>query len=86
VYFGILVLEQVVNVALSKRRFQIYLGLAVNRLAIDYVAWCGRSLWNIGTGNDLLYPQGLSTRISDVRISVLVLDSIVNDVARIVDT
>jgi len=38
-----------------------------------------------GTGNDILYPQGLSTRIirriSDVRISVLVLDSIVDDVA-----
>ena len=28
-YFGILVLEQVVNVALSKRRFQMWLGLAV---------------------------------------------------------
>ncbi len=38
-YFGILGLEQVVNVTLSKRRFQIYLGLAVNRLAMDYVAW-----------------------------------------------
>ncbi len=33
----------------------------------------------------ILYPQGLSTRISDVRISVLVLDSIVDDVAVIVD-
>ncbi len=36
-YFCILVLEQVVNVTLSKRRFQISLGLAVNRLAMDYV-------------------------------------------------
>ena len=35
---------------------------------------------------DLLYPQGLSTLISDVKIYVLVLDSIVNDVAMIVDT
>ncbi len=39
IYFGILVLEQVVNVTLSKLRFQIYLGLAVDRLAMDYVAW-----------------------------------------------
>ena len=30
--------------------------------------------------------EALSTRISDVRISVLVLDSIVDDVAMIVDT
>jgi hypothetical protein len=35
--FGILVLEQVVNVALSKQRFQMELGLAVDRLAMDYV-------------------------------------------------
>jgi hypothetical protein len=42
-YFGILFLEQVVNVAISKRRFQIQLGLAVNRLAMNYVAWSGRS-------------------------------------------
>ncbi len=40
---------------------------------------------NIGRGNDLLYPQGLSPWISAVRIYVLVLDSIVDDVARIVD-
>ncbi len=52
---------------------------------MDYVAWWGRSLQNIGTGN-LLYPQGLSTLIWDIRISVLVLDSIVDDVAMIVDT
>ena len=37
--FGILVLEQVVNVALRKREFQIWLGLAVDRLAMDNVAW-----------------------------------------------
>ena len=44
-------------------------------------------VWNVGTGNDLLFPQGLCTRISDVRISVLVLDSVVDDVAAmIVDT
>ena len=84
IYLGILVLEPVVKVAFSKRRFQIQLGLAVNRLAMDYVALLGRSLRNIGRGNDLLSPQGLSTRISDVRISVLVLDSIVD--AMIVDT
>ena len=36
--------------------------------------------------NDLLYPQGLCTRISDVRMFVLVLDSIVEDTAMIVDT
>ena len=41
---------------------------------------------DIGRGNYLLYPEGLSTWISDVRISVLVLDSIVDDVARIIDT
>ena len=41
---------------------------------------------NIGTGIDLLYPQGLRTRILDVRIYVLALDSVVNDVAMIVDT
>ena len=68
-YFGLLVLEQVVNVALSKWRFQIQIGLALDRLAMEYVAWRGRSLRNIGTGNDLLYPQGLCPRISDVRIS-----------------
>ena len=39
VYFGLLVLEQAVNVALSKRRFQILLELAVDRLAMDCVAW-----------------------------------------------
>ena len=38
----------------------------------------------IGTGNDLLYPQGLCTLISDVRISVLVLDSVVDDVAAMI--
>ena len=38
-YFGILVLEQVVNVTLSKRRFQIELGLEADRLAMEYVAW-----------------------------------------------
>ena len=38
-YFGILVLEQVVNVALSKRKFQIQIGVALDRLARDYVAW-----------------------------------------------
>ena len=37
-YFGILVLEQVVNVALSNLRFQMLLGLAVDRLVMDYVA------------------------------------------------
>ena len=37
-YFCILVLEQVVNVALSKLRFQIKIGLAVDRLVMDYVA------------------------------------------------
>jgi hypothetical protein len=37
-------------------------------------------------GNDLLYPQGLSTRISDVKISVLALNSIVDDAAMIIDT
>ena len=39
IYFGILVLEQVVNVTLSKQRFQIELGLEVDRLAMEYVAW-----------------------------------------------
>ncbi len=53
---------------------------------MDYVVWLGRSRQNIGRGNNLLYPQGLSTRVSDIRISVLVLDSIVDDVAMIVDT
>ena len=53
---------------------------------MDCVALWGRGLRNIGTGNDLLYPQGLCTRISDIRITVLVLDSIVEDVAMIVDT
>ncbi len=55
---------------------------------MDYVAWWGRSLPNIGTGNKLLYhdPQGLSTLILNLRISVLILDSIVDYVAMIVDT
>ena len=40
-----------------------------------------------GQGTTFFYPQGLCTRISDVRISVLVLDSVVDDVAAmIVDT
>ena len=38
-YFGLLVLEQVVNVALSKWRFQIQIGLALDRLTMEYVAW-----------------------------------------------
>ena len=37
-YFGILVLEQVINVTLSNQRFQMLLGLAVDRLVVDYVA------------------------------------------------
>ena len=44
------------------------------------------NLRNIGTGNDLLYPQGLCNRITDKRTSVLILESIVKDVAMIVDT
>ncbi len=39
----------------------------------------------IGTGNDLLNLQGLSTWILDVRVFVLVLDSIVDEVTMIVD-
>ena len=37
--FGLLVLEQVVNVTLSKRRFQIWFGLEADGLAMEYVAW-----------------------------------------------
>ena len=33
------VLGLVVKVTLSKRRFQIQIGLALDRLAMDYVAW-----------------------------------------------
>ena len=46
----------------------IYFGILVFEQVVN--VW-GRSLRNVGTGNDLLYPQGLRTRISDVRISVL---------------
>ena len=60
-YFGIMVLEQVVNIALRNRRFKIQIGLALDRLVMDYVAWWGRSLRKIGPGNDLMYPQGLCT-------------------------
>ncbi len=39
-----------------------------------------------GEGTSFSIPQGLSTRILNARIFVLVLDSIVDDVAMIVDT
>jgi hypothetical protein len=38
-YFGLPVLEQVVNVALSKLKLQAWLGLAVDWFATDYGAW-----------------------------------------------
>ncbi len=77
-YFGFPVLEQVVKVVLGKKWFQAWLKLAVDWFAMSYVAWRGRSPWNIRIENDLMYLLDLLSLIhEDLRISVLVLASIV---------
>ncbi len=48
------------------------------------VAWLGRSLQNIGTGTNFPYQQDVHIQILEMGISVLVLASIVQNVAKMV--